>query len=91
MEDAAVSDFEEAHESRLEERLLHTSDTFSEYLMFLIKEKKMENAVKGSAAAGTSLRCPLQHEIRTPAFAGVRKEIQTQASMLVMPSMNRSK
>jgi len=36
--------FEELHESKLEERIEHTSDTFSQYLLYLIKEKKMENA-----------------------------------------------
>lgn len=37
-------DFEEEHVSRLDERMKHMSDTFSEYLMYLIKDKKMENA-----------------------------------------------
>ena len=37
-------DFEELHESKLEERMKHISDTFSQYLMYLIREKKMENA-----------------------------------------------
>ena len=37
-------DFEELHESKLEERMKHTSDTFSQYLMYLIQDKKMENA-----------------------------------------------
>jgi len=32
------------HESKLEERINHLSDTFSEYLIFLIKDKGMENA-----------------------------------------------
>ena len=36
--------FEEEDESALEERMQHISDTFSEYLMYLIGEKKMENA-----------------------------------------------
>ncbi|MDO4490386.1 MAG: macro domain-containing protein [Lachnospiraceae bacterium] len=36
--------FEELHESRLEERMRHLSDTFSEYLLYLIKEKHMTNA-----------------------------------------------
>ena len=36
--------FEEEDESTLEERMQHISDTFSEYLMYLIGEKKMENA-----------------------------------------------
>ena len=38
------SDFETEHESRLEERMRHMSDTFSEYLMYLIQERNMENA-----------------------------------------------
>ena len=37
-------DFETEHESRLEERMKHISDTFSQYLMYLIRDKKMENA-----------------------------------------------
>ena len=37
-------DFEEIHESRLEERIKHLSDTFSQYLMFLIEDKHMKNA-----------------------------------------------
>lgn len=37
-------DFEGIHESRLEERMKHVTDTFSQYLMYLIREKKMENA-----------------------------------------------
>ena len=36
--------FEEEHESKLEERMRHLSDTFSEYLMYLIQNKNMENA-----------------------------------------------
>lgn len=36
--------FEEAHESKLEERMKHLSDTFSQYLMYLIQNKNMENA-----------------------------------------------
>jgi len=36
-------DFYSGHESRLEERLKHASDTFSEYLMFLIESKGMSN------------------------------------------------
>lgn len=35
--------FEEQHENKLEERMEHLSDTFSQYLMYLIREKKMEN------------------------------------------------
>lgn len=37
-------DFETQHECKLEERMKHISDTFSQYLMYLIREKKMENA-----------------------------------------------
>lgn len=44
MEERAVFSFEEQHESKLEERMKHLSDTFSQYLMYLIREKKMENA-----------------------------------------------
>ena len=36
--------FEEEHESRLEERMKHLSDTFSEYLLYIIEEKQMANA-----------------------------------------------
>lgn len=36
-------DFEEQHESKLEERIKHMSDTYSEYLMYLIRERNMEN------------------------------------------------
>lgn len=36
--------FEEQHESALEERIKHVSDTFSQYLMYLIRSKKMKNA-----------------------------------------------
>ena len=39
-----VIDFESEHESRLQERIRHLSDTFSQYLMYLIQEKKLENA-----------------------------------------------
>lgn len=42
--DEAFFDFEEQHESKLEERMKHISDTFSEYLMYLIQDRKMENA-----------------------------------------------
>lgn len=41
---APFPDFGEQHESRLEERMEHLSDTFSQYLMYLIQDKKMENA-----------------------------------------------
>lgn len=40
----AVPDFETKHESKLNERINHISDTFSQYLMYLIKRKNMENA-----------------------------------------------
>ena len=43
-EEDAYVDFEEVHESKLEERMRHISDTFSQYLMYLIQDKKMENA-----------------------------------------------
>ena len=42
--EAPFLDFYEQHESRLEERMKHISDTFSQYLMYLIEDKKMENA-----------------------------------------------
>ena len=38
------SSFEEEHESKLDERMKHLSDTFSEYLLYLIEEKEMTNA-----------------------------------------------
>ena len=34
----------EDHESKLEERMKHLSDTFSQYLLYLIQEKNMENS-----------------------------------------------
>ncbi len=37
-------DFEGEHESKLEERIRHLSDTFSQYLMFLIQEKGLKNS-----------------------------------------------
>ena len=37
-------DFAGVHENKLEERMRHISDTFSQYLMYLIQEKRMENA-----------------------------------------------
>ncbi len=43
-EESVSADFDEEHESRLEERMNHVSDTFSEYLLYLIQNKKMENA-----------------------------------------------
>ena len=43
-DEAAFFDFEEQHESKLQERMRHMSDTYSEYLMYLIQERHMENA-----------------------------------------------
>jgi hypothetical protein len=40
----ATFDFVELHESKLEERMRHMTDTYSEYLMYLIKEKNLKNA-----------------------------------------------
>lgn len=37
-------DFEAEHASKLEERMKHLSDTFSQYLLYLIQDKNMENA-----------------------------------------------
>lgn len=37
-------DFETEHENKLEERMKHLSDTFSQYLLYLIQNKDMENA-----------------------------------------------
>ena len=37
-------DFDELHESELQKRMSHISDTFSQYLLFMIQDKKMENA-----------------------------------------------
>jgi hypothetical protein len=42
--DLSEDEFTEEHESKLEERMRHMSDTFSEYLLYLIKDKEMENA-----------------------------------------------
>lgn len=42
--DECPEDFEEQHEGRLAERMKHLSDTFSEYLQYLIQEKKMVNS-----------------------------------------------
>lgn len=39
-----LPDFEARHESRLEERMRHLSDTFSQYLMYLIRDKNLKNA-----------------------------------------------
>ena len=43
-DEAPYFDFEEQHESKLQERMRHMSDTYSEYLMYLIQERNMENA-----------------------------------------------
>ncbi|MCR5250043.1 MAG: macro domain-containing protein [Lachnospiraceae bacterium] len=43
-EECESAEFEDFHENRLEERMRHLSDTFSEYLLYLIREKNMENA-----------------------------------------------
>ena len=43
-EDTPALYFEDRHERRLEERMSHLSDTFSQYLMYLIQDKKMGNA-----------------------------------------------
>lgn len=40
----ASSDFEDEHENKLKERMKHLSDTFSQYLMYLIEEKSLKNA-----------------------------------------------
>ena len=37
-------DFYEQHESKLQERMEHMTDTFSEYLLYLIEDKGMTNA-----------------------------------------------
>ena len=37
-------DFEGLHESKLQERMRHLPDTFSQYLLYLIQSKNMENA-----------------------------------------------
>ena len=43
-EPTAYLDFGAEHGSKLQERIRHMSDTFSEYLLYLIKEKGMDNA-----------------------------------------------
>ena len=42
--DEGYQDFDSLHESKLEERMKHISDTFSQYLLYLIQNKNMENA-----------------------------------------------
>lgn len=37
-------DFEEMHVGKLNQRMRHISDTFSQYLMYLIQDRKMDNA-----------------------------------------------
>lgn len=45
MEEASPSyDFDERHENKLEKRMEHLTDTFSQYLLYMIKAKNMENA-----------------------------------------------
>ena len=41
---APVPDFHAGYDSKLEERIKHLSDTFSEYLMYLIRSKGLTNA-----------------------------------------------
>lgn len=43
-EDLSFLDFEMEHEGKLAERMSHISDTFSQYLLYLIQDKKMRNA-----------------------------------------------
>ncbi|MDO4488687.1 MAG: macro domain-containing protein [Eubacteriales bacterium] len=43
-EEKSSDDFEVKHVSKLDERMEHMTDTFSEYLLYLIKEKGFENA-----------------------------------------------
>lgn len=44
MESSEELDFEDFHAKKLEERMKHLTDTFSEYLLYLIKDKNMDNA-----------------------------------------------
>ena len=41
---SSKKEFSESDESKLEERIKHISDTFSEYLMYIIKEKGLVNS-----------------------------------------------
>lgn len=41
---SSYSFFEGQHDSKLEERMKHMSDTYSQYLMYLIQEKGLKNA-----------------------------------------------
>lgn len=43
-EEPVFLDFETEHESKLQERIRHMSDTFSQYLLYLIQERGMDNA-----------------------------------------------
>ena len=43
-EEGTSFDFYEEHESKLQERMKHLSDTFSEYLLYLIEDKGLTNA-----------------------------------------------
>lgn len=43
-EDGKLYDYMIDHESKLEERMRHLSDTFSQYLLYLIRDKQMDNA-----------------------------------------------
>ena len=43
-DEALLTGFDEQHESKLEERMQHLSDTFSQYLLYLIQEKGYKNA-----------------------------------------------
>ena len=40
----AFTELEDVYQKRLDEKLAHASDTFSQYLMYLIQSKKMDNA-----------------------------------------------
>ena len=44
LKSASIKEFSESDESKLEERIKHISDTFSEYLMYIIKEKGLVNS-----------------------------------------------
>lgn len=43
-EDSDEDQFDELHMEKLEERMRHLSDTFSEYLLYLIESKQMKNS-----------------------------------------------
>ena len=44
LKSASIKEFSESDESKLEEKIKHISDTFSEYLMYIIKEKGLVNS-----------------------------------------------